>query len=270
MRKSIIKSIAMLALMLVSVGAWAQDSGTTPYQGSTHTYQVNVENASNTLGWEICSGATWSDATKLPENDAVNAVVTDLTGVNADPSVVKITYGTALPAGDYTIRFKEEDASSCISYRTLKVTVGTNNYNLLVSNATDDCADIFADGNVLAGNLGSTIRTFTVTNGDSNVSPWTYTVNVTVADHSGGSNDASFTFTVDGNTHTSGDAITVSSGTTSTVVVTVDNTNVLKAAQDITVSVASTTANLVESDTSDNTGTSQIYKLPDTGDITAN
>lgn len=268
MRKSIIKSITMLALILVSVGVWAQDAPMTPYQGSTHSYKVAVENASNTLTWEICAGSTWT-GTALASN-ATSGAILDLTGVAANPSVIGITYGTALAPGDYTIRFTEDDGT-CKSYRTLTVTVGTNNYNLAVSNPTDDCADPSVNGTVTtSSNPGTTVRTFTVTNADSNVSPWSYTVNVGVADNPAGSNDASFTFTVDGVSHTSGDVITVNSGTTSSVAVTVDNAKVLLSAQDITVSVVSQVANLVESSTSDNSGASQIYKLPDTGDIQTN
>ena len=256
--------------MVLSVGAWAQDAPLTPYQGSTHSYKVAVENASNTLTWEICAGSTWT-GTALASN-ATSGAILDLTGVAANPSVIGITYGTALTPGDYTIRFTEDDGT-CKSYRTLTVTVGTNNYNLAVSNPTDDCADPSVSGTVTtSANPGTTVRTFTVKNEDTNyTAAWSYNCNVSVVDATAGSNNATFTFTVDGVTHTSGDPITVSAGTlTSTVVVTVDNTNVLKAAQDISVNATSTTANLVETSTTDNTGTSQIYKLPDTGDILAN
>ena len=260
--KTIFKSLfALLALVLITNVAKAQNTAGTPYAGSTHVYTVDVENTSNTLTWEICSGSSWNGGNVITDYALTNDIS------DSDNSKASITWGTGLAAGDYTIRFTEYDGS-CYSYRTSTITIKTNAFDLIVSGQADNCADASVNGLATTqSNPGFTTRTFTVTNSDfTNVASWSYTLTVNVNTTPSG-NEAAYTIAVDGTSKNSGDVI-AATGETSTIIVTVDNDKVLLAEQVVGVSFVNQTAGFTESNTGNNSDVSSIYKLPNTGDIT--
>jgi hypothetical protein len=264
-RLSLIVGIVLVTLFSGSV-VNAQNTAGTPYAGSTHIYTVDVENPTNTLPWEICTGSTWSDAAKLTEGASDDYVLTNDISDN-DNSKASITWGTSLTAGQYTIRFMEENGSNCLSIRTAVITLSANAFDLALTGEGDDCADPSVNNLVTTqADPGSTVRTFTVTNTDGNMTNWTYTLNYTVVGNGG--NDAAFTIDVDGSSVTSGSSVSVSGSSTSTITFTIDNDNVLLAEQTVTVTIGNNNTGLVETDPGNNNDNTLVYKLPNTGDIT--
>jgi hypothetical protein len=259
--KTLMKIIlGIFAFMLIANFTSAQNTPGTPYAGSTHLYTVDADAITgHTLTWEVCSGSTWLLANKLSTNIGIVIDNSD-----NDNSKATITWGTGLTAGDYTIRFIEDDGV-CQSIRTSVVDLKANTFDLAVSDVVDNCATSSVNGVVTTqGAPGSTIRTFTITNADASMTDWTYVLTYSVT----GTTNAVYTIDVDGSASASGSTISVSGSQTSTVEFTVENANVLLAEQNITLSVVNNNTGLVELNGGNNSDTSLIFKLPNTGDIT--
>ncbi|GET32539.1 hypothetical protein PbJCM13498_14020 [Prolixibacter bellariivorans] len=155
MRKSIIKSIAMLALMFVSIGAWAQ-SGTTPYAGSTHTYTVTMEDVGNTATWSILDNG----GTALSVGSDYTITATKAAGPGSGVATAVITFSNSLTAGNYSLRFTE--AGTCSTVRELPITISSNTFYLTADADFNECHDL--SGTVLGANPGvsSTTIDFTI------------------------------------------------------------------------------------------------------------
>ena len=246
MRKSIIKSIAMLALMFVSIGAWAQ-TGTTPLINSTHTYSVTAGNASNTLAWTVTSGTVGVDYSFTTATDGQS---------------VGIKW---LKAGSYTLRFTETSTSTgtCSTIREQPITVGSNNFEIAITAPADGCAD--ADATVLTGNTFTSTRVFNVSiTGGAPVYTFAYDVassnsNIASVVVNDGTSDIGNTATATGVT-TSASSFTVTVTLTSTVGQQDDITLAIKNAVDKYNTPEKTGADIVSNTT--------IYALPATTGIT--
>jgi len=146
-----IKLIIASLLLLVGGNVFAQN-GTTPFVGSTHTYEV-------TKGLATGSTLTWS---VLNTADKLGADAADFTIASNGGATVDITWKKA---GNYTVQLAEENSTTgCITLRQSDVVVGTNQFDIAIADLTATCSD--ASGTVIVNNandnLGTTSKTFTI------------------------------------------------------------------------------------------------------------
>lgn len=246
MRKSIIKSIAMLALMLVSVGAWAQ-GGASPYVNSTHHYTVTPGNAGNTLNWTVQGGVA-----------GTNYQIISGQGTGD----VEIKW---LIAGAYTVQFTETSAApeSCSTVREQTVNVQANSFAITITPPANGCAD--KDGTVFSGNTFTSTRVFNVS--ISGGAP-AYTFDYQVA--SSNSNIASVV--VNDGTSDIGNTASATGVTTSasSFTVTVTLNSQVGQADDITLAIKNAVDkyNTPEKTGADIVSNTTIYALPATTGIT--
>jgi len=112
MKKTTFYLIALLALIMSSVGAMAQD-GSTPLVNSTHKYSVTPGNGSNTFAWTIVEGSS----------------PTDYTITAGNTTTATILWKTA---GTYTLQFKETASTgSCIALVTKTIVVKNNTFDVV-------------------------------------------------------------------------------------------------------------------------------------------
>lgn len=254
MKKSITYLIAIAALMVISVGAMAQDGGT-PYAGSTHTYSItpDANSTGKTYLWTLSGGGTIDGS--------------------ATGSSVVIDWGTT--AGTYTLTFTETDGNtSCLSVRDLEVEVIANSFYLNMEANASECHD--STGQVLAdGATGPTTLYFTVSmNKDAawTIDSWEFDFTVAVA----GTDYTLTSVKVDGGADlgTSGTYVDQSIvGTNDEIEIAVEITGAVTAGTDVTVQISNGEAIVGTAVTPDNgtgpdTQILTVNPLPDTSDIT--
>ena len=136
--------IALVALMITSLGAMAQNTGSSPYLGSTHTYtSVKTTGMSGTtMAWSVDGGGTVVEA-----GNTLSAAIT----------------WTALGAHKVFVTETTAGPNSCSTIREFNVIVTANNFNLTVTAPSADCAagsgTVIPDG---ASNPGNTTVVYTV------------------------------------------------------------------------------------------------------------
>ena len=119
MKKATFYLIALLALMMTSIGAMAQPGGLNPLVGSTHDYSVTSSGGS--LLWTIASGTAGTDY-------VINSSSTTTT--------VNITWKTA---GTYSLTLTETNASLCKTIKQVSVKVDPNTFNVHTTNLVATC-----------------------------------------------------------------------------------------------------------------------------------
>jgi len=135
MKKAIFYLIALVALIINSSSAMAQNTGANPYLGSTHTY-TSAKTAAmtgTTLAWAVDGGGTLTEA------------------VNTLSATVLWT-----ATGTHTVTVTETSTDGCSTIRSFSVTVVANPFNLTVTAPGPDCAagsgTVIADGATSPGN----------------------------------------------------------------------------------------------------------------------
>ncbi|GET30647.1 hypothetical protein [Prolixibacter sp. SD074] len=263
MRKSILKSIAMLALMFVSIGAWAQPTngdGEKPFVNSTHTYSVTAEDATNNgLAWTVTGGTVGTDYSFTTATDGQSVEIKWLT------------------AGSYTVEFRETSAAtgSCVALRSLPISVITNDFVVSTSDPSGECHDATAAN--VTGDQATQI-TFTVSM-NTNVTTWNpdWNFKFTLTPSAGISSisdvsinstslaPAAGEYTSPTITGTTNGASTVNIVVTVVGDVNTENTVALSITQGEELDY-----HTPDSTPSDNDATQTIYELPATSTITAN
>lgn len=143
MNKTITYLIALLALMISSLGAMAQNTGSSPYLNSTHTYSSAKTSGmtGTTMAWAVDGGGT-----VVPAADALSA---DISWTTLGLHKVFVTETTAVP-------------NSCSTTREFDVSVVVNSFNLTAADLNDNCGS--GSGTVLDDTPAppQTLRIFTV------------------------------------------------------------------------------------------------------------
>jgi len=164
MKKTIFYLISLLALMMSSMGAMAQNSGTIPYAGSTHVYTVTKSpTTGTTLSWTVSGGGVIQGA---------------INGTSAT-----VLWGST--AGTYTVSVTETTPSPsfCSTQRSFTVTLVANPFNLTVTAPSAACAA--GSGTVIpnaATSPGNTTIVFTVAaTGNTKDSKFDYLLSTTTS-----------------------------------------------------------------------------------------
>jgi len=253
MKKTLNYFLTAAALLLLSLGVKAQ-GGLTPINGSTHDYSVTADDATNnTLAWTIVEG---SDGSQYDINSG------------ADGETVNITWNTV---GNYTLQFRETNASGCITLKQVSVVVAANTFDVSTSDPASVCNA--KDGTVNPSGNATTSISFTVdmTTSRADWSPtWAITFTLTP---SGGSSIATVAAT---SGSLSGSGPYTLTGLTSTdgngsVNITMDVTEDAFTLQTTVLTITSATAtddNLPDIDSDDWVATQTINAIPNTSDIT--
>ncbi|NOU60993.1 hypothetical protein [Marinifilum caeruleilacunae] len=168
--KSLFKVLMVIVGVLVFANTQAQNTGTTPFAGSTHTYTITKSSLANTsLAWTITSGTAGVDYNFVGPTDQESVQVEWLT------------------ANTYTLQVIESRTDigmACPTTRQISVAVSANNFDVyaeLVSTA-EACAtvvDPVVDADVLGDNttdvFGTTTREFKVKmQGGDNTKSWSF------------------------------------------------------------------------------------------------
>jgi len=160
MNKTITYLIAVVALMITSMGASAQNTGLTPYANSTHVYtSTKSAIASTTMSWAVSGGV----------------IQGALDGLS-----VTILWGNI--AGTHILSVTELTPSGCTTVRNLSVDLKANSYNLAVSPPSEGCAmgsgTIIADAALRPGNT-TVVYTVTCTGDNTKTSTFDYALTTT-------------------------------------------------------------------------------------------
>lgn len=162
--KSIFKLLMVFVGVLMFTNTQAQNTGTAPYVGSTHTYTITKSSISGTtLAWSVTTGAEGTDYSFVGDTDAESVSV------------------EWLVAGTYILQVVEtrtDVTPACPTTRQISVTVTANTFDLATALVTDATAcatvsnpvvDVSADGENSDDVFGTTTRDFTVsmTGGDA-------------------------------------------------------------------------------------------------------
>lgn len=253
MKKTITYLTILTALVLISFNSNAQ-VGTTPLVGSTHLYTVVAEDdANNTLTWSVIEGTSGTDYT-----------------INSGASTEQVSI-TWLTAGTYTLQFTEENATGCITTKTISVTVSANTFDVSTTNPAAVCNAADGQANYV-GTDATTSVTFTVnmTTGTTFSPDWEikFTLapgaatlaNVTESDGTLTENAGVYTLT----------AIPSTNGN-KTITITMDVTGNIYTVQNVLLTITSAkelTYNTPDVDSNDWTATQTINDIPNTSTIT--
>ncbi len=132
MKKQLTYLITLVAMLVLSVGAFAQ-GGLSPYVGSSHSYSVTPGNAGNSFQWALSGGGTLTNATSTTAN---------------------VSWTTP---GTYTLTFTETDVTtSCATVKQVPITV-TSAFDVTLASVDSVCNS--AEGVV---NFGGTDTTTTI------------------------------------------------------------------------------------------------------------
>lgn len=248
MNKTITYLIALVALLITSLGASAQ-GGASPYLNSTHTYTAakTTSMTGTTLAWSVSEGGT-------------------LTEIGAEKLSATVLW-TAI--GAHTVTVTETTLDGCSTIRTFPVTVSANTFNLAVT----------APGLACAAGSGTIIANDATSPGNTTV---VFTVNI-----AGNTTKAStFDYALSSISTASVTSLTISNSIYSGPLLAGDNLTIPVSVTSFTVSVViASRFNIVddltltisdgkdyygtpENSTSDNAGTATINAVPNTSSIT--
>lgn len=156
--KSLLKLLMVFVGVLLITNTQAQNTGTTPYAGSTHTYTITKSSIAGTT-------LAWSTGTATTNYNFVGAT---------DGASVQVEW---LVAGTYTLQVTETRTdldvalAGCPTVRTISVTVTANTFDVIAAlvSTTEACAtvsnpvvDVSADGDNSDDVFGTTTREYTV------------------------------------------------------------------------------------------------------------
>ncbi|PKQ65169.1 hypothetical protein BZG02_04905 [Labilibaculum filiforme] len=168
--KSLYKLLMVFVGVLMFTNTQAQNTGTTPFAGSTHRYTITKGSiATTTLAWSVTTG---SNGTQFNYKTALDGTYVDIEW---------------LVDGDYIVQVVESRTDvgfACPTVRQIAVKVGTNTFDVFAElvSATEECATVLSpvdDADVLGDNstdiFGTTSRDFKVkmTGGD-NTKKWSF------------------------------------------------------------------------------------------------
>lgn len=252
MKKTFTYLIALLALMITSMGAMAQD-GSSPLVNSTHTYSVNPGSSGNTFAWTIVEGTAGTDYT--------------LGGTTS--TTATITWKTT---GTYTLQFRETATTgSCIALVTKSITVGANTFDVSTTSPAVACNDASGQANVPGTYSTAVSFTVTMSTGSSWSPNWEFTFGLA------GTNGTLSNVKVDGTTQSGSGPYTITGITSTsgakTVTVTCDITGTPTVAQSVVLTITAAKElqyNTPDKDTNDYLATQTINAIPGTSAITAN
>lgn len=236
--------IALIAILGTSSMMFAQtNTGTQPYEGSFHYYQVNggTQVGSNSYEWKVFLNDKTTDAelgTHFAFTDDKGVVLTTNGGIPTnDQAKIYVKWLKAnTGAESYYVSIAESN-DHCTTNRLLKVTVGINTFDIYaeLTGTSEACASVSnpvvdnddaGDGSGIGNNsddvFGTTTRTYTVnaynlaTNpATSNTVAWNYTY--TLVDKKTGTTTneglIDLSILVDGSSSTSGSTINIAEGT---------------------------------------------------------
>ncbi|MDE5423134.1 hypothetical protein L3073_13020 [Ancylomarina sp. DW003] len=206
-----LRSLLMLMFVLVGIGVQAQNTGTSPYVGSTHVYTITKGMTNSDLVWTV-----------LDHNGDVLGTPADHFSLSANGSEsISITWPKAndVTIPNYIVQVTEtRNAASghvgCPTVRRMSVTVVDNAFDVLAELVLDpdgtggndyeqvDCATVLnpvddeGTANDLSDdNFGTTTRVFNVkANGLPNDVTWNFEYNIT---HAAEATLGNYTVTVD-------------------------------------------------------------------------
>jgi hypothetical protein len=155
--KSLLKLLMVFVGVLLITNTQAQNTGTAPYEGSTHPYTITKSSiAGTTLAWSVTSG---SAGTEYNFVGATNDVTANVQWLKAGTYVLQV------------VETRTDVTPACPTTRQITVVVTANTFDVvaaLVSDATD-CAtvsnpvdDVSADGDNADDVFGTTSREYTV------------------------------------------------------------------------------------------------------------
>lgn len=253
MKKIAINFILLLALMIISVGAMAQNTGSSPYLGSTHTYtSAKTSGMTGTiLSWSVSGGGI------LTEN-----------GTDKLSATIQWT-----SVGNYTVIVTETTSDGCSTQRSFPVSVVANPFNLTVTAPSADCAA--GSGTVIADDAtspGNTTIAYTVAFAGDNTKTATFDYALTTT-----TSAVISSVTISGGIYTgtslTGNDLTIPAGTNSfTVTIVIASRFDVKDIVKLAISDAKDYYGTPENNTAaaNNEGTATINAVPNTTPISAN
>ncbi len=252
MKKTKILLIALVVLMITSLGARAQNTGSSPYLNSTHTYTSakTAAMSGTSLSWSVSGGGT-------------------LTEIGTDKLSATVKWTSI---GSYTVTVTESTADGCSTKRTFPVTVVANTFNLAVSSPAEACAagsgTIISDGATSPGN--TTVAFIVAFSGDNTkTSSFDYAITTTTT--------ASISSVTISNgiyptgTNLTGSNLTIPTGISSftVTVVVASRFNIMDDVK-LAITNGKDFYGTVENNITDNNGTATINAVPNTTPITTN
>jgi hypothetical protein len=165
--KSLFKVLMVFVGVLIFANTQAQNTGTSPYVNSTHTYSITKSSiAGTTLAWSVPDGTSGTNFNFVGATDQASVQVEWLT------------------AGTYTLQVTETRTdvagalAGCPTTRNITINVVANAFDVIAALVTDAdaCAtvvnpvvDVSADGDNTDDTFGTTTREYTVSmvGGDS-------------------------------------------------------------------------------------------------------
>jgi len=155
--KSLLKLLMVFVGVLLITNTQAQNTGTTPYVGSTHEYTITKSSiAGTTLAWTVTSGTAGTEYNFV---GATNGAAADVEWLLAGTYILQV------------VETRTDVTPACPTTRQISVTVTANTFDVVAAlvTATEDCAtvsnpvvDVSVDGDNSDDIFGTTIREYTV------------------------------------------------------------------------------------------------------------
>lgn len=256
MKKATIYLIALLAILISSNGAMAQD-GVSPLVNSIHTYSVTPGGGGNTYAWTITTGTVNNDW-----------VIT-----NGSTTTATIQWKTA---GTYTLQFRETASTgSCITLVTKAITVGTNSFDVVTPLTLSAlCNEASGVANYASSTVATTVQyTVNMATGIASYNPnWEFDFTLTPSSGTTISSVASSAGSLTGAGPYKVTSIGSATGTGS-VVITLELTGDVNTAHTVAIAITSAkelTYNTPSNDTGNKGAIQTINSIPATSAISAN
>ena len=271
--KKLFTFFSLFVLIGMSANVFAQDSGTTPALGSTHSYTVTMESSANGASWQVFTGG--NGGTELVLGTDIGSSYYTIT-TNGGTSELQLIFDPSWASAGttYTIVYQESgETTSCIAEREIDVEV-SNLFAATVSAEADDCND--NSGVSLAnGAIANTTVEFTITRTDDfTPTSWGYTASITVDNSNYTIVSATPATGSNGGSESSPVVSGLTGGNTTDILTVTVNGPV---AENVTITLSSLSGSAVigggtvtDSGTGTKTDSVNVTALPDASDIVAN
>lgn len=253
MKKIAINLMMLVSLTILSLGAKAQNTGSSPYLGSTHTYTSakTTGMSGTTLSWSVSGGGT-------------------LTEIGAEKLSATVLWTSV---GSYTVTVTELTTDGCTTVRSFPVTVVANPFNLTVTAPSADCAagsgTVIADAATSPGNT-TVVYTVAFSGDNTKTATFDYALTTTTSAVISSVNISSSIYS---GTSLTGDDLTIPAGTNSfTVTIVIASRFDIQDVVKLAISDAKDYYGTPENNTTaaNNEGTATINAVPRTSPISAN